>query len=136
MTMPETYCPECFAMIPADAPVCPACGADVVRLSARDYREKLLHALQHPLADVRLRAIIALGLRGDAGAADAMAHCALRYPADVTAALEVINGLRQFDSGPRSGAALTLLAEQHPGRAVRAAAQRALEEVALENRYR
>lgn len=134
--MRETYCPECFAVIPADAPLCPACGADIARLSARDYREKLLHALEHPLADVRLRAIIALGLRGDASAADAMVHCALRYPEDVTAALEVINGLRRFAPGPQSSAALTLLAEHHPGRAVRAASRRALEETTLEDHHR
>ena len=126
--MQKTYCPDCFAMISADAPVCPACGADIARLGARGYREKLLHALEHPLADVRLRAIIALGLRAEAGAADALAQCALRHPTDVTAALEVINSLCRLNSGPERHTALVRLAEDHPGRAVRAAARRALED--------
>jgi hypothetical protein len=36
--------------------ICPACGADLDALSARDYRVKLLAALHHPLDDVRMRA--------------------------------------------------------------------------------
>jgi hypothetical protein len=40
----------------------PACGANLSAQSARDYREKLLAALGHPLDDVCPRAILALRL--------------------------------------------------------------------------
>lgn len=65
------FCPACFAPLAQEADTCPACGARMVDISSRDYRAKLVHALQHPLADVRMRAIIALGLRGEAETVDA-----------------------------------------------------------------
>jgi predicted amidophosphoribosyltransferase len=56
----ESYCPQCFARIPVDAEICSVCGVDISALSERDYNEKLVHALHHPLSDIRLRAIVAL----------------------------------------------------------------------------
>ena len=67
------FCLTCFSTMPPDGQTCPACGQGVAAASARDYRKKLTRALQHPLADVRMRAIIALGLRGEASAA--IAEC-------------------------------------------------------------
>lgn len=90
------------------------CGADISALSERDYNEKLIHALHHPLSDIRLRAIIALGLRGDAGAARALVECALRHPSDVVEGLEIINSLRQIRSATIRRQALKELAERHP----------------------
>lgn len=72
------------------------CGVDISALSERDYNEKLIYALHHPLSDIRLRASIALGLRGDAGAARALVTCALCHPSDFVEGLEVVNSLRQI----------------------------------------
>lgn len=121
---PPTYCPACFAQIPAEAAACPACGQDLARLSHRDYREKLLAALHHPLADVRLRAIIALGWRREPEAAQALAECALRHPIDVVQGLEVVESLRIIDGDP-GREALERLARDHPAHAVRARAEEA-----------
>jgi HEAT repeat protein len=74
-------CPNCFKEIAPGIEVCPACGERIAALSGRDYTAKLVHALDHPLADVRMRAIIALGLRGEAPAA--LAACTLRHSADI-----------------------------------------------------
>jgi HEAT repeat protein len=117
----EQICPACYRLIPLEAQVCPACGADLAALSARTYRDKLVAALGHPLDDVRMRAILALGLRGEADAADALAECALRHSMDVVEGLAVVGALARL--GTAGQAALLKLAERDPASAVRIAAQ-------------
>lgn len=124
--MPVQLCPNCFAEIPAGAEICPACGERLAALSARGYTEKLIHALGHPLADVRMRAIIALGLRGEAETAEPLLACALRHPADVVAGLEIVRSLARVADGEAGRNALAFLKSLHPARAVRSAAAEAL----------
>lgn len=120
MTEPKQVCLACFRLAPAQGASCPACGADLAAFSARDYRDKLLHALEHPLADVRMRAIIACGWRGEACAAQPLYELALRHPVDVVEGLAVVESLRAL--GDPGRAMLEELAAKHPARAVRAAA--------------
>lgn len=122
----QSFCMNCFAMMPSSAAVCPACGQEAAVLSSRDYREKLIHALHHPLADVRMRAVTALGLRRDAGAADDLVQCALRHPIDILEGLEVVKSLRMLPRGTSRSNALHKLCEQHPAPVVRIAAMAAL----------
>lgn len=122
MAEAQQICPECYRLMPLAATRCPDCGADLSAFSAQQYRDKLLAALHHPLSEVRMRAIIALGWRGERAAAEALAECALRHPADVVEGLEVVASLRQIDA-PQ---ALAMLSERHPAHAVRAAAAAAL----------
>jgi hypothetical protein len=119
----ESYCPQCFARIPVDAEICSVCGVDISALSERDYNEKLVHALHHPLSDIRLRAIIALGLQGDDGAARALVECALRHASDVVEGLEVVNSLRQIRSATIRRQALKELTERHPTHGVQMSAK-------------
>jgi hypothetical protein len=120
------YCPACFALIDATIDRCPACGLDIARLGARDYRDKLLAALLHPLAEVRMRAIISIGWRRESEAAPLLVDCALRHPTDVVEGLQVVESLGAMrDSRPGEQALRTLTAT-HPARAVRSAAQRKL----------
>jgi HEAT repeat protein len=114
------FCLACFRRVPAESLCCPACGADLAALSARGYRENLLHALEHPLAEVRMRAIIACGWRGEACAAQPLYELALRHPVDVVEGLAVVASLRRL--GAEGRAMLDELAEVHPAHAVRAAA--------------
>lgn len=120
----DTYCPNCFTMIPAESSVCPVCSAVISDISGRDFRNKLLHALEHPLDDVRMRAIIALGLRGEEGTALPMAECALRHPMNIEEGLEVIERLKNFASLPEVFSTLRILAN-HQAHAVREAAAKA-----------
>lgn len=99
---------------------------DLAVLSARNYREKLIHALEHPLADVRMRAVIALGWRGEACAARPLLELALRDPVDVVEGLAVVESLVTLNDGGH--VALKELAARHPAHAVREAAMRALVE--------
>jgi hypothetical protein len=114
-----SYCPSCLALVDTGAPVCPVCGNDLTHLSQRKYRDKLLAALNHPLADVRLRAIIALGWRGEGEAALALAQCALHHPVDIIEGLQVVESLHDIRDKDARRAALRMLAERHPARAVR-----------------
>ncbi len=86
----KVYCSRCFARISDGAAVCPVCGAEQQDLGVRDYRDKLLDALGHPLDDVRMRAIVALGMRHESGVAARLAECVLQHPLDVNAGLEVV----------------------------------------------
>ncbi len=125
MATETLYCPNCFAVIPADASVCPFCSADIGEISGRDFRDKLLHALEHPLDDMRMRAIISLGLRGEAGTALPMAECAIHHPMNIEEGLGVIERLRHFAPSPEVFSALEMLS-RHEAHAVREAAAKAM----------
>ncbi len=121
------YCPQCFTSLAWSAQRCPRCGADLVAWSRLPYGQRLIHALQHPLAEVRMRAILALGARRDSEASAALAACALRHPADVVESLEVVHSLSLMpDSGQRRDALLRLI-DMHAGHAVCEAARAVLE---------
>jgi HEAT repeat protein len=100
----------------------------MAELNGRDYREKLVHALRHPLADVRMRVIIALGRRGESETAEALVECALRYPIDVVAGQEIVCSLARLKSADVRQTALSTLEARHPASIVRKAAKRALTE--------
>jgi HEAT repeat protein len=109
-----------------EAEVCPACGQRPADLTAKAYRDKLLHALHHPLSEVRMRAIIALGWRAKPQVAQDLVDCALRNPKDVVEALEIVKSLQSLPAGQRRDMALRELHERHPAVAVRIAAMAAL----------
>jgi hypothetical protein len=108
------------------AEACPHCGASLEEWRHRSYAEKLIAALHHPLADVRMRVIIALGLQRENRAEQALIECALRHPIDVVEGLEIVNSLRLIaDRGSVSTPLLTL-ADTRPARPVRRAAREAI----------
>jgi hypothetical protein len=117
---------QCFSMMPRAATVCPVCGQAAVALTARSYREKLAAALHHPLAEVRMRAIIALGLRREEEAAGDLAECAFRHPQDMIEGLEIVKSLNTLPRGQPRYQALQDLCERHPATVVRIAAMGAL----------
>jgi len=55
------FCPYCWKEVPAEAIVCPHCGAKLEAFAQVPYEEKLLHALAHPVRESRLLAIRLLG---------------------------------------------------------------------------
>jgi predicted amidophosphoribosyltransferase len=128
MSTPRQYCGECFALFEAARDLCPHCGAIASRLSSRNYDEKLLSALHHPLADVRLRAVIAIGRRARADLAPALVELALRHPTDVVQGLEIIDSLlRIARRNAAAFAALERLVREHPADVVRNATAKILE---------
>ena len=73
-----------------------------------------------------MRAVIALGWRGEPDTADDLAACALRHPLDVVEGMEIINSLVRLQEGRTARVALSVLKERHPAHAVREQAARAL----------
>lgn len=46
------FCPECWSELGEDTVICPACGASVKEARGRDYAQKLIAALRHPVAEI------------------------------------------------------------------------------------
>lgn len=122
----DTYCMNCFSLIPADAEFCPVCGQSVSDWSGHDFREKLFHALDHPSDDVRMRVIAILVQRHEAGTALKLAECALRHPMSYEESMQIINALKNAEAFPDGRRALEILAQDHASHAVRVAAEVAL----------
>lgn len=121
----NAFCPHCFTMIEVGAERCPVCGRDLQSWHAESYPARLMRALQHPLSDVRMRAIIALGLRHETAAEPALLQCAKDHPDDVIEGLEIAKSLRLIASRTGSDASLLALAGLHHAKAVIAAARKA-----------
>jgi hypothetical protein len=118
-------CPSCYQDIPDDAPTCPGCAAALDVLSARDYTERLIAALEHPLADVRMRAILVLGMRREDRAVLPFEDLVFRHPAELAEGLAVVESLSRIGTRP-SRRVLAKVAVRHPARAVRDAARTSL----------
>ena len=124
---PQQICLACFQLIPLDEQICPYCGADLASLSEHDYRSKLLNALFHPSADVRMRVIFVLGCLGEPEVADDLVACALRNPLDVVGALEIITSLGMLKDAEVVRVALSVLKDSHSAHSVRESAARAID---------
>jgi hypothetical protein len=122
--MLQFFCPNCFARVPSPHEPCPACGVDSREWVERHpYTSRLIHALDHPISEVRMAAVISLGNCNDAAASMPLVRCALKHPTDIILAKEVTNALRKLPTGPERKEAIKLL-KTHPAQAVREAADR------------
>lgn len=93
----EYFCPYCFAGIPETSRICPRCQEDVQDWhGGQDYAARLVRALQHPVDQVRMGAIITLGNRADPETASALIECAYRFPGLVPQNLQIIESLLQL----------------------------------------
>lgn len=127
--MNEIFCMHCFAILPAGTKTCPSCWHAADDVGAGAYQEKLVNALQRPLAEVRLRAIIAIGLRHDKPAVNALVTCALRHPVDIVEGLQIIETLKMIDNGKPDMLALHYLCVRLGANAVKNAAQAVIKDV-------
>ena len=118
---PIWFCPQCHAEVDARERRCPHCGADFAAWDAQSYGERLIRALVHPLSEVRMGAIVAMGKRADSRAAVPLARCALAHPRDLVQGLAIVDALaRMPDDAVRAQALRTLCS--HPANAVAQAA--------------
>lgn len=127
----EYFCPNCFTSIPAASRICPCCRQDMEEWQDdQSYAARLIRALQHPVDQVRMGAIITLGNRADPEAAEALVECAYRFPALVPQNMQIVESLVQLpDSRERKNALETL--SRHPSHPV---AERAREVLAHSGR--
>lgn len=75
-----TLCPACWRVVPHDMRLCSHCGADIPHLHERDFRDKLMAALTHPIADTVIRAAGVLAARHDPEASHAIETTMRRFP--------------------------------------------------------
>jgi HEAT repeat protein len=119
--MIHTFCPNCFEDIGPDAEICKSCSISVKEwMAQKSYTERLIHALDHPISEVRMGAIISLGKLKEVKAAIPLAKCAFTHPIDVIQGLEITRALKQMDFEREVEQALKMLST-HPARAIRRA---------------
>ncbi len=120
----SVFCPACFTLIADGVDPCPSCGQPYAATQRRGYAYELANALDHPNAVVRLRAITALGCRGDGDAVDALVALTHAQPLDVPQTRAVAEALAGMQ--PPAWSALNHLATEHPSPLARLVARRQL----------
>jgi len=122
--MVQFFCPNCFARVPSPHGACPACGLDSREwVEHCSYTDRLIHALDHPISEVRMAVVISLGNRNDTTASLPLARCALKHPTDIVLAMEITAALKKLPAGPERNEAIAMV-KTHPAQAVRDAAAR------------
>ncbi|MEW6327795.1 MAG: MFS transporter [Thermodesulfobacteriota bacterium] len=117
----QFFCPNCFHEVGSPHGKCPACGVDMDTWQRRhSYTERLIHALNHPISEVRMGAIISLGHQKAVSAAVPLAQCAMRHAKDIVQGLEIVRSLSKLPNSPERNKALAML-RQHPARAIQEA---------------
>jgi hypothetical protein len=74
------FCPACWTTLSSSDTRCRVCGAEIESLSSRPYPRKLLAALDHPIGEVRERAVELLGKVGERDAYDPLIRLATESP--------------------------------------------------------
>lgn len=119
--MVHNFCPNCFDEIGSDVEICKSCSINIKKwMAQKSYTERLIHALNHPISEVRMGAIISLGKLKEVKAAVPLAQCAFSHPNDVVQGLEITCALKQMDFESEVEQSLELLSK-HPARAIRKA---------------
>lgn len=122
-----TLCPACWRVVPPDARHCPHCWADIAQLHERDFRDKLLSALTHPIPDTVIRAAVALAARHDPEASRAIETAMLRFPNEPHVLAGLLNALMVV--GDEDAKRIALNALRHRSFIVRKAAAQVLEHI-------
>lgn len=120
--MEKFFCRSCGALLAPEMAVCSACHTAVDLCAQETTRDMLINVLRDARAEVRSHAIFSLGRRRDKFAADALVACALRNPANVDEALQIVSALSIIDAGIPHKAALHYLIARHPSSIVKQAA--------------
>lgn len=113
------FCPECFAEVSSHTRRCPRCGIALQGRRRGGYDERLVRALRHPVAEVRMGAIIALQKRGTISACGVLGHLALESPKDLPQSAAVVECLASMLPAPAALENLEYIATQHGARSIR-----------------
>ena len=121
--MVKYFCTVCFREVKQTQQICPYCEVDILDWEKKTpYNERLLHSLQHPIAEVRMSVIISLGNQRQKYSAVPLAHCALEHPKDNVQNLEILRSIEKLPLGRERDSAVLLL-RKHPSRIIRRQAQ-------------
>lgn len=117
------FCPNCWQDVEDKAARCPHCGYELAEYDRLSYEDKLLMALEHPVRENRMIAIVALGRLGSRKAVPLLRHIAMATD-DFHEAQAVAEALALI-GGADSEAVLRAMT-RHPSRLVRELAERTL----------
>ena len=111
------YCPNCWQSFRKDADRCPACGFDIRRSwDAREYTDKLVAALRHPVPETVIRVACILGQRREVRGVETLAELVKTTP-DVYVAAAGVRALGQIGTPEALAFLQTLM--NHPAQMVR-----------------
>ncbi|MGH8371586.1 MAG: HEAT repeat domain-containing protein [Gammaproteobacteria bacterium] len=117
--MPTEFCANCFTELHGEDDRCAKCGQPREGgWEKTSFDTRLIRALNHPVADVRLRAIYALGRRKVIAAIDLLVDLAFIHPFDPVQGKAIVEALIEM-SAPHAKEALMQLHRDHPSHAVR-----------------
>ncbi len=93
------FCPVCFKKLNKNRLICPYCHININKWQEEiTYESRLIHALQHPLSEVRMGAIITLANMRSTNALIPLTNCAFKYPKDIIQNLEIIKSIEKIPS--------------------------------------
>ncbi len=95
------YCPNCWVELSSLENICPRCGYQLEAYANLTLEEKLVMALNHPVAENRMLAVQILGELGSVLALPQFEKIITDRSADVYLQREVINALARIDD-PKS----------------------------------
>lgn len=122
-----TLCPACWREVSHADRRCSHCGADIVQLHERDFRDKLLGALSHPNPDIVIRVVVTLATRRDPAAVQSIEAAMARFTNEPHVLAGLLNALTYVGDDHARRIANQALA--HRSFIVRRAAAQALEDI-------
>lgn len=91
------YCPNCWVELTSIENICPGCGYQLEAYADLTLEEKLVMALNHPVAENRMLAVQILGKLGSVLALPQFENIITDRSADVYLQREVIKALARID---------------------------------------
>jgi HEAT repeat protein len=111
------YCPNCWKNISEGSRICPNCAHDLSQYSQREFEEKLISALNHPIQDNRIMAIQILGDLRSTSSLHPFEQILHTETQDFYVLKAVLEAIAKIDDP--QGQALLEQAESHPSMLVR-----------------
>ncbi|WP_339945551.1 HEAT repeat domain-containing protein [Thermodesulfovibrio sp.] len=91
------FCPSCWRGIPDFVIICPYCQYDLKSYQSLSYEEKLIHALKHPVKEIRRTIIYIIGLKRLEKAVSELERM-IDEEEDPIILMEIANALRKIRS--------------------------------------
>jgi len=89
------FCPFCWKELKDNLIICPFCKSDLRNFSSMPFEEKLIHALRHPVREIRKTAVFIIGLKKMSSAVKELEKI-LSYEEDPIMIIEILNSLKKI----------------------------------------
>ena len=113
------FCPNCFRELKNKTDTCPYCGFNIGDYQRTvPYENRLIHALNHPVREVRMGAIISLGNMKSEKAVKPLIEHSMENPKDVVEGMEILNAIRKILKGEEFRKTLLYVIKSHPSKVI------------------